>query len=409
MAIIKSVNSKVLPVVTVMLASLVTLSPFAIDSYLAAMPVMSEFFGVSIGIVEFTITSYFLGFAIGNFIGGPLSDSFGRKTIALTGVAMYAIASIVIPFCSSVEQIILLRVVQAFGGGFATVTANVFIRDWFSGKQVAKLLTVVSMMMMLAPLFAPVIGKFLIDWQGWKGVFYFLFVFAILLFVAFLILIPESRDQSLITKKITTEQLFGKYKVFFSHKPSVLTLFAVSFSMAGMYIFLTAASFIYIKYFNVSTANFPFVFGANVVLNILLSFFNTFLLKVYKPMYILRVGMLIQLLAGIVLFVTVLLGNPSFVLVFVGIVLFIGSLGLIFGNGSAVILNHNPSVAGSANATIGITRFLLSFIIGSLIAVFHTEDLVPIGTGMFLCTLVGNLLYVKVMREYEKQDRSSVA
>ncbi len=404
MAVIKSINTKVLPVITVMLAGLVTLSPFAIDSYLAAMPVMSEFFGVSISVVELTITSYFLGFAIGNFIGGPLSDSFGRKPIALTGVALYAVASIIIPYCSNVEEIIALRVIQAFGGGFATVTANVFIRDWFSGKQVAKLLTIVSMMMMLAPLFAPVIGKFLIDWKGWQGVFYFLFVFAVVLFVAFFTLIPESRDKTMITRKLTLEQLFGKYKVFFSHKPSVLTLFAVSFSMSGMYIFLTAASFIYIKYFDISPAQFPIVFGANVVLNILLSLLNTQLLKKYKPMYILRVGLLLQLFAGILLLFTVLRGNPSFVMVFVGIVIFIGSLGLIFGNGSAVILNHNPNVAGSANATIGITRFILSFIIGSLIALFHTDDLIPIGTGMFICTLIGNVLYVIVMKQYKKEE-----
>ncbi len=405
MSVIKNVNSKVLPIITVMLAALVTLSPFAIDSYLAAMPLMSKFFNVPINIVQLTITSYFLGFAFGNFIGGPLSDSFGRKPIALTGVLLYALASIVIPICNSVEQVIALRVLQAFGGGFATVTANVFIRDWFSGKELARLVTVVSMMMMLAPLFAPVIGSFLVEWEGWKGVFYFLFVFAIVLFVLFYILIPESRDKQLITRKITSDQMFGKYKVFFSHKPSVMTLFAVSFSMSGMYIFLTTASFIYIEYFKISASMFPLVFGANVLLNIVLSLFNTFLLKKYRPMHILRTGLVLQLLAGVLLLITVMFGQPSFVLVFVGIVVFIGSLGLIFGNGTAVILNHNPNVAGSANATIGIMRFVLSFIIGSLIALFHTEDLIPVCVGMFLCTLVGNLLYSIVMKQYKKMDQ----
>ncbi len=405
MPVIKNVNSKVLPVITVMLAALVTLSPFAIDSYLAAMPLMSKFFNVSINLVELTITSYFLGFAFGNFIGGPLSDSFGRKPIALTGILLYALASIVMPMCNSIEQVIFLRIVQAFGGGFATVTANVFIRDWFSGKDLAKLVTVVSMMMMLAPLFAPVIGSFLVEWKGWKGVFYFLFVFAVVLFILFFILIPESRNKEMITRKITKEQMFGKYRVFFSHRPSVITLFAVSFSMSGMYIFLTAASFIYIEYFEVSPAKFPLVFGANVLLNIILSFFNTFLLKRYRPMYILRAGLLLQLMAGILLFVAVLSGIASFVIIFAGIVVFIGSLGLIFGNGTAVILNHNPNVAGSANATLGIMRFVLSFIIGSLIALFHTGNLIPVGVGMFLCTLVGNLLYSIVMREYKKIDQ----
>ena len=139
MAVIKSINTKVLPVITVMLAGLVTLSPFAIDSYLAAMPVMSEFFGVSISVVELTITSYFLGFAIGNFIGGPLSDSFGRKPVALTGVALYAVASIIIPYCSNVEEIIALRVIQAFGGGFCHRNRQCFYQRlvfWETGCKI---------------------------------------------------------------------------------------------------------------------------------------------------------------------------------------------------------------------------------------------------------------------------------
>lgn len=408
MAYIKDIHKKGLPIITIMLAALVTLSPFAIDSYLAAMPLMATYFNVKFSLVELTITVYFLGFALGNFFGGPLSDSFGRKNITLIGVALYGISSLIITECVSIEQIIFFRVLQAFGGGFATVTSNVYIRDWFKGKQVAKLITVVSMMMMLAPLFAPVIGAVLIKLIGWKGVFYFMFGFALLLFIAFLILIPESRDKLLITKSIKTSQFLDKYKVFFSDKLSVTTLFAVSFSMSGMYIFLTGASFIYIEYFGIPQEKFPLLFGSNIILNIILSFLNTQLLKKYKPMQLLRVGLILQLLAGIVLFLAVREETPMFWAVFIGIVVFVGSLGLIFGNGTAVILNHNPKVAGSANAAIGIMRFVLSFIIGSIIALFHAKNLIPLGTAMFMCTLIGNILFARAFKKYKVMDLSSV-
>ena len=393
-----NIQTRFLPVLTVMLAALVTLSPFAIDSYLAAMPLMADFFGVHLSVVELTVTVYFLGFSLGNFIGGPLSDSFGRKPVALTGIALYAVSALLIPQCKQMDQVIALRLLQAFGGGFATVTANVFIRDWFSGKQVAKLVTVVSMMMMLAPLFAPVIGSFLIRWNGWTTVFYFMAAFAAVLFLTFYFLIPESRDRSLITRSLSAHQIFGKYIQFFSDKQSVITLFAVSFSMSGLYIFLTGASFIYIGYFKMDPDLFPLLFGANVLLNILLSFANTLLLKRFKPKYLLRSGLLLQLVAGMVLVITVVSGMPSFWVVFLCIVVFIGSLGMVFGNGTAVILNYNPDLAGSANATIGIMRFLLSFAIGSIITVFRAEDLVPLATAMFCCTLIGNILFTIHMR-----------
>ncbi|SHJ63387.1 MFS transporter, DHA1 family, bicyclomycin/chloramphenicol resistance protein [Reichenbachiella agariperforans] len=384
--------------ITILLASLVTLSPFAIDTYLAAMPMMAEVFGVHLSVIELTITLYFLGFAIGNFIGGPLSDSFGRKTVALLGIGLYGLSSLLISVSTSIEVILVLRVLQAFGGGFATVTSNVFISDWYEGKHVARLVTITSMMMMLAPLIAPVLGAVLISHFGWESVFYFLFGFSCVLFLVFSVFVSESRDQALITRRLTTRQLFDKYKSFFEDRQSIIFLFSISLSMSGMYVFITSASFIYLDFFAVDPDYFPYLFAANIILNVMLSFVNTQLLKYYRPRYILRAGMLLQLVAGVILFVSVRLDEPSFWGVFGGVVLFIGSLGLVFGNGTAVILNHNPKVSSSANAAIGISRFVLGFLVGSVIALFHADDLVPVGTAMFLCTLAGNVMYNIGMR-----------
>ncbi|MCY1719915.1 multidrug effflux MFS transporter [Prolixibacteraceae bacterium Z1-6] len=387
-------NKIFFPVLIIVLAALAAMSPFAIDTYIAALPMMATFFGVSLHVVELTITLYFFGFALGNFVGGPLSDSFGRKTIALTGIALYGFSSLAIPFCTKIEYILFLRILQAFGGGFATVTANVFIRDWYDGKQVARFVTIISMIIMLAPLFAPILGAALIHWWGWKSIFIFLLAFSVFLFLSLLLLIPESRDKKFITRKFTGKQLLEKYRIFFSNRQSTMMLFAISLPMSGMYIFITSASFIYIEYFGISPIRFPIFFGANVVLNILLSLLNTYLLRRYRPKQILRVGLLIQLIAGIALATAVRFSEPQLWAVFASIVVFIGSLGLVFGNGTATILNHNPEVAGSANATIGIARFALSFIIGSILTLFHTGDLIPFGTILLLCSLSGNILFL---------------
>lgn len=394
-----------LPALTIVLAALVALSPFAIDTYIAALPVMAKSLGIELHIAELTITFYFLGFAFGNFFGGPLSDAFGRKTIALTGIALYGIAASLIPFSPNVGLILFLRVLQAFGGGFATVTGNVFVRDWYSGKEVARFVTIISMIIMLAPLFAPVIGAGLISWFGWKSIFFFHLGFAFLLWLAMYFLIPESRDRALLTHKISGKDLIGKYRLFFADRRSVTLLFAISLPITGLYIFITSASFIYIEYFGLTQFQFPLFFGANIILNILLSLLNTFLLRKYQPEQILRGGLLLQLLSGITLAVAVRFQEPNLWAVFSSIVVFIGSLGLVFGNGTASILNYNPELAGSANATIGITRFALSFIIGSVMALFHTGNLVPFGTILFLCSLSGNLLFLWSFPSTRKQTK----
>lgn len=388
---------------SIALALLTAMSPFAIDTYLSAMPDMANYFGVGINLIEITLTLYFLGFALGNFIGGPLSDSFGRKKIALTGIILYGLAALLIPFTNSIYQVWGLRLIQAFGGGFASVTAMVFVKDLFQGKKVAKMATIIGMIMMLAPLFAPVIGGALLNIGSWKLIFFFLASFSLLLLLIFTFTIPETLPPEKQTGKLTASRFVKNYKLFFLNKRAVLLLFSLGFSISGMFTFITSASFIYLDYFNFNIEIFPLLFGANVVLNIVLSLLNNYFLKRHNPERMMQVGLLLQLFAGAMIFLAVLF-LPNFWVIFSAIVLFIGSLGLVMGNGTALILNLTPKISGSANATIGVTRFIISFITGSIPALFHTGNLMPIGIVMFVCTVLGNLFYYFYKRKLELVD-----
>lgn len=392
---IKKTNKHFITITTILLAFLAAMSPFATDTYLSAMPSMASYFGVKINLIELTLTLYFLGFAVGNFFGGPLSDSFGRKTIALAGVVLYTISAGLIPFSSKIEYVWILRFTQAFGGGFASVTTMVFVKDWFEGKQVARIATIIGMIMMLAPLFAPVIGSSLLTLFNWQSIFYFMMSFAIILFIVFSLLMPESRDVKLITKKITLQQFVGNYKIFFTNKKAIYMLLAVSSSIAGLFTFLTGASFMYIEYYGYDQNIFPILFAANIISNVIISFFNTQLLKKYEPEQILGAGLALQLLAGLLFFITVLTSSvPLFWIVFFSVVLYIGSLGLVFGNSTAIILNLLPQISGSANALIGVSRFSFSFITGTLLAVFHSDNLFPISAIMFACAAIANVYFL---------------
>ncbi len=389
-----------IPVLTVSLAILTAMSPLAIDTYLSSMPVIASFFGVPIGMVEITLTVYFLGFAAGNFLGGPLSDAFGRKKLALTGILLYGVAAAVIPSSTQIQHVWMLRALQAFGGGFASVTAMVFVRDWFEGKQVARLATIISMIMMFAPLMAPIIGTGLSEWLGWKAIFYFLAAYAAVLFIIFALVIPESRDKTLLTYALTGKQLIGKYQVFFQSKPAVMLLFATSFALSGMFVFITSSSFMYLEYFGISTHIFPVLFGSNILLNVVLSLVNNKLLKKFDPAQMLRIGLFLQLAAGTFLFIFTVDGEAHFLPVFLSIVAYVGSLGMVFGNSTAIILNLMPQIAGSANAMIGVTRFVISFVVGSLPALFYTGNLQPIGAVMLGCTAIATLFFTLFKRHY---------
>ena len=388
---LKTTDKYFLPVTTLLLAFLTAMSPFATDTYLSAMPRMADYFGVKINLIEVTLTLYFLGFAAGNFFGGPLSDSFGRKNIALTGVVLYGLSALFISLSTRIEYVWFLRFTQAFGGGFASVTTMVFVRDWFEGRQVARMATLIGMIMMIAPLIAPVIGSVLSDLFNWQTIFYFQVFYSVVLFVTFLSFMPESRSRELITKKITVRQFIGKYRIFFGSKRAVFLLLTLSSSVAGMFTFITGSSFMYIEYYGIDASIFPVLFASNIMMNVMLSLWNTRLLKKFEPEKMLKMGLAFQFIAGAIFFVsTLMFAHPFFWVSFLCAVVYMGSLGLIFGNGTAIILNLLPEISGSANAMIGVSRFFFSFVTGLILAVFHTGDLIPLGIIMFSCTLIAN-------------------
>ena len=379
--------------ITLLLALLTALSPFATDTYIPALPTMARFFGQPINMVEVSLTIYFIGVAVGQFFGGPMSDSFGRKTVALIGVFLFASTSLLAVFVTDVHWLWVLRFFQAVGGGGASVVNMAFVRDWFEGKEVARISSLIGMIMMLAPLVAPVIGSFLLLTLGWKSIFIFMSVVAMLTFVLFIFFMPESRHPQHITHRLTVKQLSGSYLKIFSSPRAVFLVLANSFAVAGMFTFLTGSSFLYIEYFKVDVSLFPVYFGANIVMNVVLTFLNFRLVKHIHPAKILHVGLIIQLVAGVLLWFAVRQHEPDLWLVFSLMILFIGSLGLIFSNIVALILNQFPEISGSANAVIGVIRFAFSGAVGSLLAVFHTGNIIPIGTIMAICTVLAYLFF----------------
>jgi len=383
-----------------LLCALSILVPSGVDSFLESMPKMALYFGVNISVIKLTITIYFLGCAVGSFFGGPFSDSFGRKPIVITGLLAYGISAISITLVDKLAWVLFFRFIQGFGGGFTITMVSLFIHDRFKGKLVAKFITLVSMTIMLDPIISPTISHLFIQFLAWKGAFYFSFIYSIILFLLF-IFIQESRNTSLITNKITVRHLLKQYKIFFSYRQPVLLLISTSFSMAGIYIFITEASFIYIIYFKVEQQLFPLLFIGNIILNVLFSIGNIRLLKFYSPKTIVRLGLVIYLIAGIALFVTVQF-NPSFWVVFCLISIFIGAIGLIFGNSSAIIIKYKAQISGAASANISLFRFILGFLVSGILAIFHSNSLIPMGTAMFCCSLMATVFFTIAMRSSKK-------
>ena len=374
-------------ILIILLALLTSVTPLSIDTYLPSMPEIARSLHVNIEKIEITISIFLISFALGQLFGGALSDRYGRKKIALIGLSVFTLANFALYFSSSLQELYIYRAIQAFSGGLAIVNSSAMVRDIFHGKEAAKAFSTIASITMLAPMIAPSLGALIISYFRWNYIFLFLGIYSLLVTFALCLKLVE-------TATPTTSKIGEAYKKVLTHKDALGFIIALSFGFSGMFIFIEKSSFIYIEYFGVSKQLFPFLFGLNVFVMILLTRLNIKLVEQFEPKSILKVGLFIQFIAGISLS---LLASTSVNLIAVTffITIYVGILGIIFGNGIATALEYFKNDSGIANSVIGVTEFTIAGFIGFLVSLIHTKELVPIFIVMSFTSLLA-LLALKI-------------
>lgn len=377
-----------------LLAIVVALTPFAVDMYLPAMPAMATYFATGIEQIEISMPLFLLGFALGQIVGGPVSDNYGRKPIGIAGFSLFTLASVLILYAPTIESLWLLRFVQAFGGGFGAVIAAAIVRDLYDGKDSARIFTLIGLIMMVAPLIAPALGALMLDSFGWQSIFMALAIYAVVQIVIIGLLLPETQTLRLLRghQRSGPRQVLSVYRMIISRRQSLGYLLCQAFIVASMFAFLTEASFMYIEYYGVSTGNFPILFGANVIVMMFFNRLNAKLLDRYSSRRLLKLGISVQLVSVSLLLLLYVTGNLSLWSNVLLIMFSIGPIGIIGPNNMASYLHCFSKNSATANAVMGTSQFALGAVIGTLVSLLHTGSLLPLFSIMFVCTLVASLV-----------------
>jgi DHA1 family bicyclomycin/chloramphenicol resistance-like MFS transporter len=371
-----------------LLASLTAMTPLAIDAYLPAMPEMSAFFNVSIHDTELSLSLFLAGFAIGQIVGGPFSDHFGRRAATGSGISLFCLGTLGIIFSPSMDWVWAWRIVEAFGGGLAVVNAAAVIRDLSKGQESARHLSNMAVIMMLAPLLAPLIGMLLLHLSGWQLIFDFLLVYALLIGSTLFFKLPETRR-----KTEHRPSAFRRYKMVLSHRCAVGFIFCQCFALGGMFAFITGSPSVYMGYFGVSETLYPFVFGANVIAMMLFNRLNLKLLQHHRPQKILKVGQAGQLTAATLLLAYIGLNQaPSLVVVIPLIIIYIGIMGLIVSNATSSTVEYFPTNSATATALLGAGGFATGAVSGSLVGMLGDGTPWPMTLVMFICAALAPAL-----------------
>ena len=233
--------------------------PITMDLYLPALPKMVEVLGTNQTMVNLTLSSYLITYAIGLLFWGPLSEKFGRKPILLIGISIYVIASLLCAFSTTVELLILSRIVQGFAGSAVTVVATAIVKDLYDGREREKIMATIMSLVIIAPMIAPVLGAFLLALYSWH-----------MMFVALAIYGATAGLFALCYKETLVSRYSGS---FFSSlgrlgvvlkNPKFVSLLSI-FSIVPMVLmaFLASGSYIYINDFGLTEQEFSYAFAFN--------------------------------------------------------------------------------------------------------------------------------------------------
>ncbi|NQZ80444.1 MAG: multidrug effflux MFS transporter [Colwellia sp.] len=372
-----------------LLAAIIAISPLAIDMYLPAMPILAKALNTDISMVQNTLSIYLLGYALGLLFFGPLADQYSRRKLVFIGILGFSFISLVLPFVDTIEQFLSLRFVQAFISSAATVVVPGTIREYY-GKNTAKGLSYVSMIMMLAPMIAPSIGSALLVLHSWQLIFFFLAGYSLLVLLFAIRYLPERKPQ--LDKNIS---FLGRYKIVLSCQQARFDLITSMVVSLAFFAYITAIPFVYLTVFSVSEMMFSVLFALNVLGLITAHFINTRFVVKKGSRVMLRYGLAVAVVSSLAL-VLVNFWQLPIIYTVLTVSPLMGSISMIAVNSDALVLNQFTQQSGTATAVIGTLRFGIGALAGPILAWFYDGTALPFSMLMFSAIFIVFLCQLRV-------------
>ena len=379
------------PWLLALLAAMVALGPLSVDMYLPAMPRMMTALNTDIWHMHLTLSTYLTGFAIFHLACGPLADRFGRKPILIGGTVLFVAASIGCSLSTTVDELLVYRFIQGIGACVGPTLARAVARDVFGPTRAARALSLIAMLMALAPAVAPTMGSILLLWLPWPIVFIFLAIYGATMIVLIQIFLAESLPQP---QSLHPVSIARNYAQLFWTRTFMTATFASGFVYAGLLAYLSSSSFVYIDRLGVPLPYFGFIFLTSVAGYMLGSALSARLSRSYDSEHIVLLGALLAASAT----GSMWLGSqwlPRSILVLVLPMMFYSTgIGFVLPNAMAIALRNFPHIAGTASALLGFIQMSLSASATALVGVYLADTPAPMLNFMLLITFLALILSV---------------
>lgn len=375
------------------LGALTAVGPLAIDMYLPSLPTIAREFLSTPAAVQASLAAYYIGIAIGQALYGPLSDRVGRKPALYLGLSIFFIASLGCATATGVQMLVGFRFLQALGGCAPIVVPRAVVRDYFDQHGSVRMLSMLMLVMGLAPILAPLIGGQLLINFGWRSVFWLLAAYSIALLTLVWTLLHESlprdrRRRQPIGVVLATYGRLARDRAYMGYALSGALIFA------GLLAYIAGSPFVFIEIFHVPPERFGLFFGTNALGIIAGSQVNRWLAGRMDTRRIVRAMLIVAMASGLVMLFDAWSGFGGFPGILVPLFCFISSHGFVLPNTTALAMAPHGQVAGSASALLGTLQFVLGSAAGSLVGAFANGTAVPLAAVVAGCGVTAFVMHI---------------
>ncbi len=379
------------------LGLLSAIGPFAIDMYLPALPSIGGSLGASAGAVQASLMAFFISLGLGQILYGPASDMLGRKPPLYFGLGLFAVGSVACALAPDIQTLVAWRFVQGLGACAGMVVPRAVVRDLHTGPEAARLMALLTLVFSVSPILAPLFGSFLIEWSGWRAVFWAVTVAAALALLLLASSLEETRGAEQRVRSTVRSALAG-YGLLLRDGHFIGLVLIGAFGISSFFAYLANSSFVLIDHYGLTPRQYSYAFAANAASFIGMSQLTGRLVKRFGMEPLVRgsvVGYGVFMLLALLLNLAGLDGMWTMLsLLFVGF----GFLGLVLPASSVLALDAHGEIAGTASALMGTLQFMTGAAVMAVVGRFVDGTARPMLAGIAASALLTGLITARTLR-----------
>ncbi len=373
---------------------LTAIAPLATDMYVPAFPAVAADLSATATQVQLTLTTFFVGMALGQLFGGLVSDQRGRRLPLIAGVVLMTIASIVCALAPTIGTMAIARFVQGFAGGWAMVIGRAVIVDLARGAQLVRVLNIIAAVGGIAPIAGPLIGAAILQLSGWRLSFWAVAALGVAMLVAVLVAVPETLPPQ--------RRHGGGLRVFLTAGGEVLRnrryvgyVLVSAASMGALFAYIATSAFVLQSMKGLSPMVYSIDFAANAGGMTLAAVAAARMAGRVSTRKVIAAGQVAALAAGFAMLIGAIWFDTPLLVVIIGFFVFMTAQGLIAPNAGALASAEVPEHPGTGSAVLGFAQWVAAGAIAPLAGVGGEQTAIPMAVLLIACialSVVGLLL-----------------